>query len=60
MFESIYTKIISNIQKYFGKWSGWIIDSFTNRIYNISKYDPLAGSSYIKLSKDVTHSKKVW
>ena len=26
-FESVYTKIISNMQKSLGKGSGWIIDS---------------------------------
>ena len=27
VFQPIYTAIITNIQKYFGKGSGWIIDS---------------------------------
>ena len=50
--------IISNIQKYLGKASGWIIVSVIDDIINISKYDPLPGSSYIKLSKELIHSEK--
>ena len=50
VFESIYTIIISNIQKSLGKGSGWIIDSVVKHNIRISKY-PLAGSSYINLLK---------
>ena len=48
IFESIYTTIISNIQKYLGKVSGRTIDSVVSHTINISDYNPLAGSSYIK------------
>ena len=44
---------------YLGKGSGWIIDSVIHHNINISKYNPLAGSSYIKLPKELTHEKKV-
>ena len=44
-----YTTIITNIQKSLGKGSGWIIDSVNDHTITISKYNPLAGSSYIKL-----------
>ena len=50
VFEPIYLTIISNIQKSIGKGSGWIIDLIIDH-NNISKYSPLAGSSYIKLPK---------
>ena len=49
MFQSIYTVIITKIQKSLGKGSGWIIDSIIDHTISISKYNPLAGSSYIKL-----------
>ena len=49
--------IISNIQKSFGKGSGWIIDSV---IDEISKCNLLAGSSYIKLPKELDQPKKAW
>ena len=57
-FGSIYTTIISSIQKYLGKGLGWIIDSVISHTINISKYNHLAGSSYIKLPKQLDHPKK--
>ena len=48
MFKSIYTTIIPNIQKYLGKGSEWIIGSVIDHIFSIWRYNPLAGSSYIK------------
>ena len=47
VFQSIYTTLITNIQKSLGKGSGWIIDSVIDHTINISKYNRLAGSSYI-------------
>ena len=52
VFKLIYTKVISNIQKYSEKGLGWIIDSFIDHSVSISKYNPLDGNSYIKLSKE--------
>ena len=60
MFQWIYTTIITNIQKYFGKGSGWIIDSIIDHTISISKYDSLAGSSYIKLPKELHIKEKDW
>ena len=48
VFQSIYTTNISNIEKSLGKSSGRIIDSGIDDTISISKYNPLAGSSYIK------------
>ena len=56
--ESIYTKNISNIQKSLGKGSYWITDSVINHNINISKYNTLAGSRYIKLPKELDHPRK--
>ena len=58
IFESIYTAIISNIQKSLLKGSGWIIDSVIDHSMGISKYNPLARSSYIRLPKELDHPKK--
>ena len=58
VFESIYTTIKSNMQKSLGKGSGWIIDSVIYHNVNISKYNPLAGSSYTKLQKELNHPRK--
>ena len=57
-FESIYSTIISNIQKSLRKGSGWIIDSVVDHTINISEYKSLSGSSYIKLPKELDHTKK--
>ena len=58
VFQSIYTTIIENIRKSSLKNSGWIIDSAIDHIISISKYNPLAGSSYIKLPKELDHPRK--
>ena len=58
MLKSIYTTIIANVQKSLGKGSGWKIDSVIDHTISISKYNPLAGSSYIKLPKELDHPRK--
>ena len=58
VFQSIYTKITTNLQKFSGNSLGWIIDSVINHTVSISKYNPLAGSSYIKLTKEIEHPGK--
>ena len=55
---SIYTTIILNIQKSFGKGSGWFTDSVIDHTISISKYNPLARSTYIKLPKELNHLRK--
>ena len=49
---------MSNIPKYLGKGSGWIINSVVNHTINISKYNSLAGSSYSKYPKELSHARK--
>ena len=58
VFPSIHTTIITTIQKLLGKDSGWIIDSVIDDTISISKYNPLAGSSYTKLPKELDHQRK--
>ena len=58
MFQSVYTKIVSNMQKCSGKGSGWIIDAVIIHTISISKYNPLAGSSSIKLLKEFDHPRR--
>ena len=58
MFESIYTTIISNKQKSLEKSLGWIIHSAIDHTISISKYNPLAGNSFIKLPKELNHSRE--
>ena len=58
VFESIYSTIVSNIQKSLGNVSVWIIDSVINNTVSISKCNILAEGSYIKLPKKIDHSRK--
>ena len=58
MFQSIYTIIIKSIQKSSGKGSDWIINSGIDHTISISKHNQLAGSSYIKLPKELHHPRK--
>ena len=58
VFELIFSTTIQNIQKYLEKGSGWIIDLAIDHNINISKHNLLAGSSYIKIPKELYHPKK--
>ena len=58
VFQSIYTTVITNMQKSLWKGSGLIMDSVIDHIICIWKYSPLAGSSYIKLPKELDHQTK--
>ena len=55
VFESIV--LLYQTQKYMGKILGLIIDSVIDH-NNILKYNPLPGSSYIKLPKELDHPRK--
>ena len=57
LIDSIYSFTIPNIQKTLES-SCWIIDFSIDHDVNISQYNPLAGSSYIKLLKKLIHLKK--
>ena len=58
MFQLIYTTIITSIQKSLRKGLVWFINSVIDHTISISKYNPLAGSSYIKLLKELDHARK--
>ena len=45
-------------KKYLAKGSGWTFDSVIDHNISISKYNPLAGSSYVKLTKELDHARK--
>ena len=57
VFGSIYTTTISNIQNFLWKGLSWITDSVIDQNFNISKYNIMAGNSYIKLPKELNHVK---
>ena len=41
------------------KYSGWMIESVDGIYINIFFYNPLAGSSYIKLPEELRKSRKI-
>ena len=57
VFQSIYPTIIRNMKKSLGKGSDWITDLVIDHTISISKYNPLAGTSY-KITKRIKPSKK--
>ena len=58
VFQSIYTTNITNKQKSLRKGQGRIIDSVIDHTISISKYNRLNEISYIKLPKELDHSRK--
>ena len=57
IFKSIYATIISNMQKYFGTDSGWIIDLVIDHKINVLRYNGLSVSSY-QISKGIGPPKR--
>ena len=47
--------LLYQTHKDIGQGSGWIIDSVIDYNINVSKYNTLAGSSHIKLPKELDH-----
>ena len=58
VFHSIYTTIITNIQKSLGKGSGWIIDSVIDHTISISKYNSFKWKQLYQITKRIKPSKK--
>ena len=51
-------QILTFIVQWISQGSGWIIHSVDNLYINIVKYEPLKGSSYIELPKELRNSSK--
>ena len=51
-------QILNMIAKWVSKGSGWTIQSVDNHSLNIVQYQPMKGSSYIKLPQELRNSKK--
>ena len=58
VFQSTYTIITKNMQKSSRKSSGQIIDSVVDHTISILRYNPLAGSSYMKSPRELGHPRK--
>ena len=58
VFKSIYTAVIRNIQKFLEKGSSLIIDSVIDHNISILRYNPLIGSIYTEVPKELNHPRK--
>ena len=58
IFESIYSTAVTKLRKYQAEGSGCTIDSVIEQNICVWKYKPLIASMYIKLSKELNHSRK--
>ena len=58
MSQSIYSKIIANIQNSLGKGYIWITDSVIDHAISVSRYNTSTGNSYRKLPKELDHLRK--
>ena len=50
--------ILNQISQWISQGSGWTIQSVDTHYLNIAKYEPMKGSSYIKLPSELRNSKK--
>ena len=55
--EIIYQNIIDQMLGYEGNTSGWAILNYVSLNINVVRYEPLKGSSYIDLPKDIKNKK---
>ena len=51
-------QILNMIAKWISEGSGWTIESVDNHYLNIVQYQPMKGSSYIKLPQELRHHRK--
>ncbi|XP_057292543.1 uncharacterized protein LOC130621252 [Hydractinia symbiolongicarpus] len=51
-------QIINGINQCISEGSGWTIESVDAHYFNLIKYNPLSGSSYIELPEELRNSKK--
>ena len=51
-----FAKVYNLFDVWQGESSGWTLDAIQNIHININDYDPLAGSSYIQLPKELQNS----
>ena len=56
--EATQEKILNKIAIWISEGSGWTIESVDNHYLNVVTFQPLTGSSYIKLPQELRNSKK--
>lgn len=51
-------KILNKVAQWISEGSGWMIEPVDNHYFNIVKYKPMKGSSYIQLPPQLRNSAK--
>ena len=58
--DESFQELLYRIDNWINKGSAWIIEYGIGKYMNISIYNPLTGSFYIKLPEKLTNPKKDW
>ena len=56
--DQCFNEMIFRLENCISHGSGWHADNILNQYVNISSYKPLSGSTYCKLPKELSNSKK--
>ena len=56
--ESSEQELLNKVAVWISEGSGWTIESINNHYLNVVKYEPMKGSSYIKLPQELRNSVK--
>ena len=58
LLDEVMEEINEKLSKYYTNGSGWVFHAILSHDLHVSKYDPLVGSSYLELPKQLRNSKK--
>ena len=58
LLDEVMEEINGKLSKYDTNGSGWVFQTILSHDLHVSKYDPLVGSSYLELPKQLRNSKK--
>ena len=56
--DDCFQEIIHKVENWISHGSGWNVDNILSQYLNIRSYLPLSGSTYCKLPKELSNSKK--
>lgn len=56
--DSVFYEISRSVGVWISEGSGWIIDSVKTHFINVCKFNPLRESSFMKLPKELSNSRK--
>ena len=56
--DKSFQEILYRIDNWINQGSDWVFEEIHNQYLNVSSYSPLIGSTYIKLTNELKHSRK--